>query len=157
MAVTSRIAGCLPPVLVGGPTVNSSSKILVNSTGEPLSTAGQCRVVAWQTRSHCSPVSPRDSDLFLSQAAVRSHMTASKSSASHPTWASWKSKFKLMSRLVTSWPERGANPRTVLHWAMLHVSVAMLCGVHACAPLCDSLCIHHYCFLCQSLSLHTRL
>jgi hypothetical protein len=64
--VTSRIAGCLPPVLVGGSTVNSSSQILVNSTGEPLSAAGPCRVVAWLTRSHCAPVSPRDSDLSQS-------------------------------------------------------------------------------------------
>jgi len=106
--VTSQIAGFLPLVLVGGSTVNSSLQILVNSTGEQLSAAGPCRVVAWPTRSHCSPVSPRDSDLFLSQAAVRSHMTASESSASHPTWASGKSKFKLMSRPVTSWPERWA-------------------------------------------------
>ncbi len=107
MAVTSRIAGCLPPVMVGGPTINSSSQILVNSTGEPLSAAGPCRVVAWPTGSHCAPVSPRNSDLFFSQAAVWSHMTASESSASHPTWASGKSKFKLMSRPVTSWQERG--------------------------------------------------
>ncbi len=107
--VSSRIAGCLPPVLVGGLTVNSSSQILVNSTGEPLSAAGPCRVVAWPTRSHCAPVNPRDSDLFLSQAAVRSHMTASEfSAASHPTWGSGKSKFKLMSIPGTSWPERGA-------------------------------------------------
>jgi hypothetical protein len=108
MAVTSRIAGCLLPVLAGGSTINSSSQILVNSTGEQLSAARPCRVVAWPTQSHCAPVSPRDSDLFLSQAAVWSHMTASESSASHPTWASGKSKFKLMSRPVTSWPERGA-------------------------------------------------
>ncbi len=48
-------------------------------------------------------------DLFLSQAAVRSHMAAS--SASQPTWASGKSK--LMSGPVTSWQERGAalDPR----------------------------------------------
>ncbi len=107
--MTSRIAGCLLPMLDGGSTVNSISQILVNSTGEPLSIAGPCRVVAWPNRSHCAPVSPRDSDLFLSQAAVWSHMTASEfSAASHPTWASGKSKFKLMSRPVTSWQERGA-------------------------------------------------
>ncbi len=30
----------------------------------------------------------------------------------------------------------------------------MLCDVHACVPLCDSLCTHHHCFVSQSLSLH---
>ena len=44
------------------------------------------------------------SDLFLSQAAVQSHLIASN--ASHPTWASGKSK--LISGPVTSWPERPA-------------------------------------------------
>ncbi len=48
-----------------------------------------------------NPFSNSLSDLFLSQ-AVQSHLTAS--SASHPSWASRKSK--LMSGPVTSWPER---------------------------------------------------
>jgi hypothetical protein len=55
-------------------------------TGEQLSAAGPCRVVAWPTRNHGAPVSPTGRGHFLSQAAVLSHMAAS--SVSQPTWAS---------------------------------------------------------------------
>ncbi len=61
------------------------------------------------------------SDLFLSQAAVQSHLIASN--ASHPTWASGKSKLISVSGPVTSWPERpgpaggrgGAGPAQDVH------------------------------------------